>query len=104
MVSLTCGIKGADFRELPPRPRMIRLVWSLINTIVCAIAGLTVIAPMIPYGVQRIFQLLLETSFLPDYYVYVALLISGVIAIAITYVACKIALNSAEELLRKAEQ
>ncbi|MGB9741006.1 MAG: hypothetical protein ACP5IM_06950 [Candidatus Bathyarchaeia archaeon] len=104
MVSLTCGIKGADFRELPPRPRMIRLVWSLINTIVCAIAGLTVIAPMIPYGVQRIFQLLLETSFLPDYYVYVALPVSGVIAVVITYVASKIALNSAEELLRKTEK
>jgi len=104
MVSLACGIKGADFRELPPRPRMIRPVWSLINMIVCAVAGLTIIAPLIPYGVQRVFQLFIATSFLPDYYLYAALPLSGVIATAITYAASKIALNSAEELLRKAEQ
>jgi hypothetical protein len=104
MISLICGIKGADFRELPPRPRMIRPIWSLINIIVCAIAGLSIIAPLIPYGVQRIFQSLLIIHFLPDYYPYIALLISGVIAVTITYVAHKIALNSAEELLRKAEQ
>ena len=105
MVSLTCGIKGADFRELPPRPRMIRPIWSLINMVVCAITGLAILAPLIPYGIQRIFQSWLITIFfLPDYYPYVALLISGVIAVVVTYMARKIALNSAEELLRKAEQ
>jgi hypothetical protein len=104
MISLACGVKGADFRELPPRPRMIRPVWSLINMTACAIAGLAIIAPLVPYGVQRIFQSFFITSFLPDYYPYVALPVSGVIAAIITYAASKIALNSAEELLRKAEQ
>ena len=73
--------------------------------IVCAIVGLAILAPLTPYGIQRIFQSsLITTFFLPDYYPYIALLISGVIAVVVTYMAHKIALNSAEELLRKAEQ
>jgi len=40
---------------------------------------------------------------LPEYYLYVALLISGAIAAIITYVFRKMALNSAEQLLAKAE-
>ncbi|MDI6847488.1 MAG: hypothetical protein QMD23_05095 [Candidatus Bathyarchaeia archaeon] len=105
MVSLTCGIKGADFRELPPRPRMIRPFWSLINMVVCAVIALAIMAPLIPYGIQRIFQsTFIIPSILPDYYPYVALSISGIIAAVTTYIAYKIALNSADELLRKAEQ
>ncbi|MGB9683334.1 MAG: hypothetical protein ACPL1Z_00200 [Candidatus Bathyarchaeales archaeon] len=73
--------------------------------VVCAATGLAIIAPLIPYGIQHVFQFMLITpSFLPDYYPYVALPISGVIAAVTTYIAYKIALNSAEELLRKAEQ
>jgi hypothetical protein len=103
MVSLVCGIKGADFQELP-RPKMIRPLWSLLNMAVCAVAGLAILAPMIPYGFQRIFQFaFMAPSLLPSYYLYVALPISGVTAFAITYIAYKLALNSAEELLRGVE-
>ncbi|MGB9960473.1 MAG: hypothetical protein ACPLKQ_08185 [Candidatus Bathyarchaeales archaeon] len=103
MVSLVGGIKGADFQELP-RPRMIRPLWSFINMAVCAVAGLVIITPMIPYGFQRIFQsAFMAPSLLPSYYPYAALPISGAIAFTITYVAYKLALNNAEELLRKME-
>lgn len=103
MVSLVCGIKGADFQELP-RPKMIKPFWSLLNMAVCAVAGLVILAPMIPYGFQRIFQFaFMAPSLLPSYYLYVALPISGVIAFAITYMAYKLALNNAEELLRRVE-
>jgi len=106
MVSLTFGIKGADFRELPPRPRMIRPVWSFINMIVCLVLGFVIIAPLIPYGFHVTFlpgtssQTLLS---LPREYLYLGLLVSGVIAFIIAYVFRKMAISSAEELLLKAE-
>lgn len=100
MISLTCGIKGADFSELP-RPRMIRPLWMLVSVVASAAAGLVVIAPLIPYGLQRIFHPPLT---LPDYYPYVALLASGIVATIITHVTSRVALISAEELLRRAEQ
>jgi len=113
MVSLTFGIKGADFRELPPRPRMVRPIWGFINMIVCVIAGLAIVSSMIPYGLNLLFEATeaglavpiwgaMSVS-LPEYYPYMALLASGVIAAIITYVFRKMALNSAEQLLAKAE-
>ncbi len=109
MVSLTVGIQGADFRELPPRPRMIRPVWSIINMAVCAVTGLAIIAPLIPFGLQLIFQPMevLGLSLflvLPEYYPYVALFVSGVIAVVIAYAFYRMAVNSAEELLVKADE
>ncbi|MEM2103964.1 MAG: hypothetical protein QW717_03635 [Candidatus Bathyarchaeia archaeon] len=105
MVSLIFGIKGADFREMLPRPRMIKPLWSLINVAVCAVIGLAIIAPLIPYGIQRVLKsMLITSSFLPGYYPYLALLLSAVITAATTYLAYRTALNSADELLRKAEQ
>lgn len=113
MVSLTFGIKGADFRELP-RPRMIRAKWSLINMVVCLIIGVAIVSPMIPLGLKLIFEAsegwlknliwaMLPVS-LPEYYPYIALLISGVIVTLIIYVFHKMAVNSAEQLLAKAEE
>jgi len=112
MVSLTFGIKGADFREFP-RPRIIRPVWGLITMIVSIIAGLAIVSPIIPYGLKLIFETsegwlkTLITAImplsLPDYYPYIAVLLSGVIAAIITYVFRKMALNNAEQLLAKAE-
>jgi len=112
MISLTFGIKGADFREFP-RPRMIRPKWSLVNMIVSIIAGLAIVSPAIPYGLKLIFDTsegwlktlvgaVMPVS-LPEYYLYIAPLISGAIAAIITYVFRKMALNSAEQLLAKAE-
>jgi len=112
MVSLTFGIKGADFREFP-RPRIIRPVWGLITMIASIIAGLAIVSPIIPYGLKLIFETsegwlkTLITAImplsLPDYYPYIAVLLSGVIAAIITYVFRKMALNNAEQLLAKAE-
>ncbi len=107
MVSLAFGIEGADFRELPPRPRMIRPLWSLINMIVCAVLGFVIIAPLIPYGLQVIFQAGVPSSqiflSLPQEYPFLGLLASGVIAFIIAYVFHRMAVNNAEKLLLKAE-
>jgi hypothetical protein len=104
MVSLVFGIKGADFQELP-RPKMVKPLWSLLNMAICAVVGLLILGPMILYGFHRIFQFFFVTaSLLPSYYPYIALPISGIIALITTYVAYKLALNSAEELLQSIEQ
>lgn len=107
MVSLTFGIKGADFRELPPRPRMIRTLWAFVDMAVCAILGLVIIAPLIPYVTMVIFQAGVPSSqiyfSLPPEYPFLALLVSGVIAFLIAYGFHKVAVNNAEHLLLKAE-
>jgi hypothetical protein len=57
---------------------------------------------MIPYGL-KIFSPIAILISLPESYLYVALLLSGVIASVITYVFHRIAVKNAEELLLKAE-
>jgi hypothetical protein len=97
-ISLSHGIKGADFTEVP-RPRMIRVRWSIINFFACALAALAVLAPFVPY----VFSI-----FVPDLFVafidpYLAIVVSGVIAAVITAVFYRVAVENADELLSKAE-
>ncbi len=98
MIGLVCGIKGADFRE-KPRPRMIRPEWSIINFIAAIIVELAIVAPLAPYAIQLILQF-----HIPEYYFYLALFISGAVALTATYIAYPTALKSAEELLMKQER
>lgn len=106
MVSLSFGIKGADFRELPPRPRMVKPFWSFINMIVSFVLALVVVSPLIPYGFKILAE---EIPFgviisLPEVYLYAALLLSAVIAFAIAYFFGRIAVKNAEELLARAAE
>ena len=97
MVSLSFGIRGADFREFP-RPRMIRPLWGFINTIICILLALAIISPMIPYALKTFSPIALSIS-LPESYLYIALSLSGVIASIITYAFHRIAVKKAKELL-----
>ena len=97
-VSLANGIKGADFTELP-RPRMIRTEWSFINMITCFLVALAILIPFIPYAVTSI----LLSSAQSALALYEAVIISVVIAVVVTFVAYKLALKNARELLTKAE-
>jgi len=104
MVSLSFGIRGADFREFP-RPRMIRPLWSFINVIVCFLLALVVIAPMIPFGLKIHFEttpITISIS-LSESYLYVTLPLSVVIASVVTYLFYRKAVENAEEFLLKAE-
>ena len=106
MVSLSLGIRGADFREFP-RPRMIRPLWGFINVIVCSILALAIISPMIPYGLKMLFETLAPTAIsmsLSESYLYVAVLLSVIIASITTYVFHRVAVKNAEELFTKAEK
>ena len=97
-ISLANGIKGADFTEAP-RPRMIRLKWSILSLIACALAALAVLAPFVPYMLS-IFVPNLFIAFIDP---YLATIVSGIIAAVITVFFYRVALKNAKELLTKAE-
>ena len=94
-ISLSIGIRGSDFRELP-RPRMIRTEWSLINMIACFVAALLVLAPFIPYALTII-------GAGPTSDAYQAVAVSAVVSVVITLVGYRLALKGARELLARAE-
>jgi len=98
-VSLANGIRGADFTELP-RPRMIRTRWGLITMVAGFLVALAILAPLIPYAFTRLVPL---GSTPPAIDPYQAVVISAVIAAVITFVAYRMALKNARELLTKAE-
>jgi hypothetical protein len=97
-ISLSNGIKGADFTETP-RPRMIRSKWAILNLLICGLVAIAVLAPFVPYAISTVIPGLLNVSIDP----YLAAAVSGVIATVITVVFYRVALNNAEELLSKAE-
>ena len=106
MVSLSFGIKGADFREFP-RPRRIRPMWALVNGLVCIVLALAIVSPVIPYALSLFFETIQSPITIslpiPEVYPYIASPISGIIASLVAYVFYRIALKNAEELLIKAE-
>jgi hypothetical protein len=97
-ISLSNGIKGADFSEAP-RPRMIRVEWAIISLIGCLLAALAVLAPFVPYMLSTIVPNLFGALIDP----YLATVVSGIIAAVITVIFYRVALKNAKELLTKAE-
>jgi len=98
MAALTGGIAGADFRELP-RPRMIRSEWSLITTLLCLVSGLLVILPVLVYGVVTSFGVIIPGISVNGAFLYVAWLLSGIIALAVVIVFYRISVMYAGRLL-----
>jgi len=99
-VSLGAGIRGADFTEVP-RPRMVRPLTALVNTLLCIVLASAILSPLIPYAVTTM-NLPVPLP-LPRIDLYAAISISAVIAVVITIVFYKIALKKAEEFLLEAE-
>lgn len=97
MVSLSCGIAGADFRELP-RPRMIRTEWSLISTVLVAITGLCVLLPVLAYDAIATMGLLSGGS-VNGAFLYLAWLVSGAIGLGIGYIFYGISISKASKLM-----
>jgi len=99
-VSLRAGIKGADFTEAP-RPRMVRPLTAFIYTLLCLVLALAIFSPLLLHAVA-VGYIPIPVS-LPKIDLSVAVSISAVIALIITFVFYKIALKNAEEFLIKAE-
>ena len=102
-ISLSNGISGADFTEIP-RPRMIRVSWSIINLIACLLAGIAILAPLFPYVLSSILSEFIPSlaggAFLDP---FLALVLSAVIAVVLAIIFYQIALKNAKNLLTKAE-
>jgi hypothetical protein len=102
-IALAIGFKGADF-SAARRARMIRQEWSLISLIVCAVTGLAVVAPIIPFAINKIAAGFLGIGLTAEpVSLAIALVISGIISGVITAVFYRVNINSASTLLRKAE-
>jgi hypothetical protein len=101
-ISLSIGFKGADFSETR-RARMIRQEWSLIGVVVCAVAGAAVLAPLVPYVIASFASSLIPGLSASSFNLAISVIISGVISLVITAVFYRININSANDLLRKAE-
>jgi hypothetical protein len=102
-ISLSNGIRGADFTETP-RARMIHPSRSLINVGACLLAGIAILAPFFPYALSSMLSEIMPDStgvaFLDP---LLALVVSAIIAIIFTVIFYRIALKNASELLAKAE-
>jgi len=99
-VSLVMGIEGADFTEVP-RPRMVRPLMSLVNMILCLVLASVIFSPLLLYAVT-VGYIPLPVP-LPKIELSIAVFISAVISLIITFAFYKIALKNAEEFLIKAE-
>ncbi len=101
-MGLVFGFKGADF-TVTRRQRMIRQSWGLISFGACAVAGLAILAPLVPYVLSTFAIPFLPLPAMGLLELLVSVIISVVIAAVITFVFYRINLGCAEELIRKAE-
>ena len=106
MVSLSFGIRGADFRELP-KPRMIRTKWAIIGGLTCLVLAAVTVLPGILYALSFIIQIVPTVKaliFPSEVYLFAALSTSGILAFAITYEFYRTAIKYAEEFLASPEE
>jgi hypothetical protein len=103
-VSLGAGIRGADFIEIP-RPKMVRPLTALVTMLVSFILALVILAPYALYAFTlRDTPISIPVPIpLPKIDLHIALTISTVTAVIITYVFYRIALKNAQDFLIKAE-
>ena len=98
IVALTIGFKGPDFSQ-SRRARMVRQEWSLIGLVVCGIAGVAVLAPLIFSVGLAIFTggAIISSNFA------IGVVISAAISIGISIIFYRINIGLAKDFLRKAE-
>ncbi|MCW4030480.1 MAG: hypothetical protein NWE92_12645 [Candidatus Bathyarchaeota archaeon] len=101
-IALTVGFKGADF-SVARRTRMIRQEWSLIGLLVCGLAGVGILAPLAPYVISILTGSLFTLIPTTTTNLAISTAISGIIASVITVVFYRVNINSAKELIRRAE-
>jgi hypothetical protein len=78
---------------------MIHGTWNVINLLTCFVTALVMLVPYFPYFLSAFFSGLVG----PFTNLYVALSISGIIAVVLTPIFYRLALTNARDLLTKAE-
>jgi hypothetical protein len=102
-ISLSNGIKGADFTETP-RPRMIRQSTSFLNLLECFLGGIAILVPFVPYLISStISQFVPNLSIANFLDPYIATVISGIIAFALAAIFYRASIGNAKKLLEEAE-
>jgi hypothetical protein len=101
-IALTIGFKGADF-SASRRARMVRQEWSLISLVACLLAAVAVLAPLMPYVISMVISSFIPTKSIGIFDLALSVVISAVIASVITAIFYKININSAKDLIKKAE-
>jgi hypothetical protein len=101
-ISLSIGISGADFTETP-RARMIRPSASFLNLLACLLAGVAILLPFLPYALSSILSPVFPSLAGITLDPFLALGMSAVIAVVLTVIFYRIAVNNARDLLAKAE-
>ncbi len=101
-IGLSMGFRGADF-TVTRRARMIRQEWALISFLACALAGLGILAPLLPYVISVFAGSFFTMPAMGTLELVISVVISGIIASVISIVFYRINIDSAKELIRKAE-
>lgn len=99
-VSLIVGIDEAEFVEAP-MPRMVKPLTALVDMFLCLVIGFVILVPLLPYAVAA--SLPNIPTNLPKLDLPVAVSISAILAVVITFASYRRALKSAGDFLRKAE-
>jgi hypothetical protein len=82
---------------------MIGQEYSLLSFVVCALAGLAILAPLIPYALASILGAFIPLPTFGPEILAICLAASAAIAIVFTAVFYKLDIEKAKELIRKAE-
>ncbi len=98
IVALTIGFKGPDFSQTR-RARMVRQEWSLIGLVVCGVAGIAVLAPLI----VSVGLALFTGGAIISSNLAIGVVISAAISLGISIVFYRINIGLAKDFLRKAE-
>lgn len=101
-ISLNIGFRGADFTEIP-RPRMVRQSWALINLAVGFLTSMAILAPLMPSVISSFLSSVMPGFQIPSLDAYFAVILSGIIAVAITGIFYRFTLDTARDFLKKAE-
>jgi hypothetical protein len=99
-ISVAFGIKAAEPRGIFGVSKMVKPKWALLGFILCVAIGAAIVAPIVPYALSVFAVSFLPTiPPLPEYYAYLALLLSGAIAVSMTYLFRKVAVENAEQMI-----
>ncbi len=103
-ISVAIGIKAAVPGGIFGVSKIVKPRWALLGFILCVAIGAAIIAPIVPYALSVFAVSFLPTMpLLPEYYVYLALLLSGAIAVSMAHIFRGVAVDNAEQLLADPE-
>ncbi|HMK46371.1 MAG TPA: hypothetical protein VK436_07060, partial [Methanocella sp.] len=106
MISLSFGIGGADFQEIP-RPRMFKPLWMFASMVAALVISMIIVLPVIAYEALNVFSAVLPEGLPappPHYYLYLAWAVSGLLALTTVSIGYLISMRMADKLFSGMDQ